>query len=154
MPQCPLARQTAALVILHEVSNPPPGYLRVSPYLLYEDAAAAVEYLRESFGFTLRLSQTGAAGRTHNELLLGDDGLVMLGQAGEGFSSPRTLGALPPSMIHVYVDDVKALHKRATEAGAEVTALELSPAGDRRFTATDPEGQLWVFAQRVGLAGE
>ena len=134
--------------------EPAPGVSACLAVPLVRRRAAAVEYLRESFGFTLRLSQTGAAGRTHNELLLGDDGLVMLGQAGDGFASPRTLGALPPSMIHVYVDDVKALHKRATEAGAEVTALELSPAGDRRFTATDPEGQLWVFAQRVGSASE
>ena len=126
--------------------------MAITPYLLYEDAAAAVEYLQECFGFKLRLSQTGAAGRTHNELLLGDDGLVMVGQAGEGFLSPRTLGAFPPSMIHVYVDEVETLHKRATAAGAEVTELELSPAGDRRFTATDPEGQLWVFAQRVTSA--
>jgi PhnB protein len=131
------------------MTNPPPGYPRVSPYLLYEDAAAAVEFLQQTFGFELRLSQIGAAGRTHNELLLGDDGLVMLGQAGEGFSSPRTLGSFPPSMIHVYVDDVDALHARAKDAGAEVTDLELSPAGDRRFTATDPEGQIWVFAERV-----
>jgi uncharacterized glyoxalase superfamily protein PhnB len=130
-------------------SNPPPGYQRVSPYLLYEDAAAAVAYLEKSFGFELRHSETGAAGRSHNELVLGEDGLVMLGQAGEGFSSPRTLDAFPPSMIHVYVDDVEALHLRATGAGADVTDLELSPAGDRRFTATDPEGQMWVFAQRV-----
>jgi PhnB protein len=134
------------------MTNPPPGYLRVSPYLLYEDAAAAVEFLQQTFGFELRLSQIGAAGRTHNELLLGDDGLVMLGQAGEGFSSPRTLGSFPPSMIHVYVDDVDALHARAKDAGAEVTDLELSPAGDRRFTATDPEGQIWVFAERVAPA--
>ena len=88
------------------------------------------------------------------ELVLGDDGLVMLGQAGEGFSSPRTLDAFPPSMIHVYVDDVEVLHTRATDAGAEVTDLETSPAGDRRFTATDPEGQLWVFAQRIGPASD
>jgi uncharacterized glyoxalase superfamily protein PhnB len=134
------------------MSNPPSGYPRVSPYLLYEDAAAAVEYLRRNFGFELRLSQVGGAGRTHNELLIDDDGLVMLGQAGKGFSSPRTLGSFPPSMIHVYVDDVEALHARARDAGAEVTDLELSSAGDRRFTATDPEGQLWVFAQRVASA--
>jgi uncharacterized glyoxalase superfamily protein PhnB len=57
-------------------------------------------------------------------------------------------------MIHVYVDDVEALHARSTKAGAEVTDLELSPAGDRRFTSTDPEGQLWVFAQRVGKADD
>jgi uncharacterized glyoxalase superfamily protein PhnB len=131
------------------MSNPPPGYPRVSPYLLYENAAAAVEYLQRSFGFELRRSEIGGAGRSHNELLLGEDGLVMLGQAGEGFSSARTLGAFPPAMIHVYVDDVEALHADASDAGADVTELELSPVGDRRFTATDPEGQIWVFAQRM-----
>ena len=131
------------------MSNPPPGYPRVSPYLLYEDAEAAVAYLQATFGFELCLSQLGAAGRTHNELLLGDDGLVMLGQAGEGFSSPRTLDSFPASMIHVYVDDVEALHARAKGVEADVTDLELSPAGDRRFTATDPEGQVWVFAERI-----
>ena len=131
------------------MSNPPPGYPRVSPYLLYEDATAAIDYLQRTFGFELRLTQIGAAGRSHNELLLGEDGLVMLGQAGESFSSPRTLDIFPASMIHIYVEDVESLHTRARNAGAEVTDLELSPAGDRRFTATDPEGQLWVLAQRV-----
>ena len=135
------------------MSSPPSGYPRVSPYLLYEDAAAAIDYLQRTFGFELRLTQVGAAGRSHNELLLGDDGLVMLGQAGESFSSPRTLDMFPASMVHVYVEDVDSLHARARNAGAEVTDLELSPAGDRRFTATDPEGQIWVFAQRVS-AGE
>jgi PhnB protein len=131
------------------MTGPPAGYPRVSPYLLYEDAAAAVEYLERTFGFELRRSETGAAGRTHYEVLLGEEGLVMLGQAGEAFSSPRTLGSFPPSMVHVYVEDVEALHKRALDAGAEMTDLEDSPVGDRRFTATDPEGQVWVFAQRI-----
>jgi len=129
--------------------NPPPGYQTVSPYLLYEDAPRVIEYLKVAFGFVERLSQTGAAGRTHTELVIGDDGLVMIGQAWDGFSSPRSLGAHPPSLIHVYVNDVDALHERATSAGAEVADLEMSPVGDRRFTATDPEGQVWVFAQRV-----
>ncbi|HUQ22208.1 MAG TPA: VOC family protein [Gaiellaceae bacterium] len=116
---------------------------------MYEDAAAAIDYLQRTFGFELRRSEIGAAGRSHNELLLAEDGLVMVGQAGEGFSSPRTLEVFPPSMVHVYVEDVESLHARAKQAGADVTDLELSPAGDRRFTATDPEGQVWVFAQRV-----
>jgi uncharacterized glyoxalase superfamily protein PhnB len=135
------------------VVNPPPGYPRVSPYLLYEDAEAAVEYLQHAFAFELRRTETGAAGRSHYELVLEQDGLVMLGQASDAFSSPRTLDVFPPSMTHVYVDDVEALHERAKAAGAEITALELSPPGDRRFTATDPEGQLWVFAERVETPG-
>jgi uncharacterized glyoxalase superfamily protein PhnB len=133
--------------------NPPPGYQTVSPYLLYEDADVVIEYLKSAFGFELRRSQPGAAGRMHNELVIGEDGLVMLGQAGKTFKSPRTLGVFPPSMVHIYVSDVDALHRRAKDAGAEVTDLETSPAGDRRFTATDPEGQLWVFAQRVAEPG-
>jgi uncharacterized glyoxalase superfamily protein PhnB len=135
------------------MSNPPPGYPRVSPYLLYEDAAAAVDYLQRVFGFELRLTQTGAAGRSHYELLLGEGGLVMLGQAGSSFSSPRTLDIFPPSMIHIYVEDVESLHARVKDAGAEVSELELSPAGDRRFTVTDLEGQIWVLAQRVSPVG-
>jgi uncharacterized glyoxalase superfamily protein PhnB len=119
---------------------------------LYEDAAAAIDYLQRTFGFELRLSQIGAAGRSHNELLLQEDGLVMVGQAGEDFSSPRALNVFPPSMVHVYVEDVESLHARAKQAGAEVTDLELSPAGDWRFTATDPEGQVWVLAERISPA--
>jgi PhnB protein len=134
------------------MKNPPPGYPRVSPYLLYEDAAGIVDYLARAFGFEERMSQAGAAGRMHTELVLGQYGLVMLGQAWEGYASPRTLGAHPSALVHVYVDDVSALHERAREAGAEMTDLELSPAGDRRFTATDPEGQVWVFAQRVATS--
>jgi PhnB protein len=131
------------------MQNPPPGYTRVCPYLLYEDARKAVEYLTATFGFVQRLEQAGAAGRMHRELVLGEDGLVMLGQAGESFKSPSRLDAYPSVLIHFSVDDVDALHGRAKAAGADVTELETAPVGDRRFTATDPEGQVWVFAQRV-----
>ena len=132
--------------------TPPPGYQTVSPYLLYEDAERAVAFLREAFGFVERRAAVGAAGRGHHELVLGDDGLVMLGQMGSDFRGARSLGVDPASMVHVYVDDVESLHGRATAAGADVTDLEVAPVGDKRFTATDPEGQLWVFAQRVGGA--
>jgi PhnB protein len=133
------------------VKTPPAGYNTVTPYLLYEDAVAAVEFLSKTFGFTQRLAQLGAAGRMHYELILGEDGVVMLGQAGESFRSPRSLGAYPPVLVHFYIADVESLHRRARAAGADVSDLETSPVGDRRFTATDPEGQVWVFAQRMAL---
>jgi uncharacterized glyoxalase superfamily protein PhnB len=129
---------------------PPAGYQTVSPYLLYEDAARAVQFLENAFGFRERRVMTGAAGRSHHELVLDDDGLVMLGQMGADFRSVRSLGVDPVSMVHVYVNDVAAVYTRAIAAGAEVSDLEESPAGDRRFTATDPEGNVWVLAQRVG----
>jgi uncharacterized glyoxalase superfamily protein PhnB len=128
---------------------PPPGYQTVSPYLLYEDADRAVKYLETCFGFVERRVTTGAAGRSHHELVLGNDGLVMLGQMGRDFRGPRSLGIDPPSMVHVYVGDVEAIHRRAKAAGAEVGELEMSPAGDHRFTVSDVEGHVWVFAERV-----
>ena len=133
---------------------PPVGYQTVSPYLLYEDADRAVAFLGEAFGFLERRAQVGAAGRGHHELVLGDDGLVMLGQMGPDFRGPRSLGIDAPSMVHVYVDDVESLHKRAKAADADITDLEVAPVGDKRFTATDPEGHAWVFAERVGGASQ
>lgn len=127
---------------------PPDGYETVSPYLLYEDAQRAVAWL-EALGFRERRVTTGAAGRSHHELVLGADGLIMLGQMGPDFRGPRSMGIQPASMVHVYIDDVEALHRRAVAVGVEATDLEDSPAGDRRFTATDPEGHVWVFAQRL-----
>jgi uncharacterized glyoxalase superfamily protein PhnB len=128
---------------------PPEGYQTVSPYLLYEDADRAVAWLTQGFGFVERRVTTGAAGRSHHELILGTDGLVMLGQMGPAFKSLKTLGVDSPAMVHVYVEDVDALHQRAKTAGANVTSLEISPVGDKRFMASDPEGITWVFAQRI-----
>jgi uncharacterized glyoxalase superfamily protein PhnB len=55
----------------------------------------------------------------------------------------------PPPGYPIVVDDVDALHARVAEAGVEAGEMETSPAGDRRFTIADPEGQIWVFAQRL-----
>jgi uncharacterized glyoxalase superfamily protein PhnB len=100
------------------MTNPPVGYTRVCLYLLYEDAERAITYLTETFGFEKRRAGVGGAGRMHAELLVGGDGLVMLGQAGEGFESPKRRGTFPPSLVHVYVDDVEARHQRAAEVQA------------------------------------
>ena len=127
---------------------PPAGYQTVSPYLLCEDADRVVAWL-ESLGFVERRSTIGAAGRTHHELVLGEDGLVMLGQMAPSFRSLKSQAVASPVMVHVYVDDVVALHEHARATGLEITDLETSPAGDHRFTATDPEGIPWVFAQRL-----
>jgi uncharacterized glyoxalase superfamily protein PhnB len=116
---------------------------------LYEDAPRAIEYLTNVFGFRERRTQTGGVGRAHTELLLGEDGLVMLGQAWDGYRSPRSLGHHPSFLIHVYTSDVEELHERVQRSGGDAPdEFELSPVSDRRFTAVDPEGRVWIFAER------
>ena len=122
---------------------------RVTPYLLYEDTNAAVDWLSRAFGFEEHLRFTNDDGLiTHAELRL-DDGVVFLGRPGADYRNPKHLGAVTVG-IHVYVDAVDAHYERAREAGAEILA---EPAdqdyGDRRYTAADLEGHYWFFAQHV-----
>lgn len=121
----------------------------VTPYLLYEDVAAAIDWLSRAFGFeeTLRFADDDGT-VTHAELALGD-GVVYLGHPGPDYRSPKRVGA-SSHLVHVYVEDVDAHHARAVEAGAPALGeLEDTPYGDRRYDAEDLEGQRWSFAQRM-----
>ena len=122
---------------------------RIVPYLLYEDVAAAIEWLGDAFGFEEVLRVTAAAGDVnHAELRLGEES-VFLGDPGDDYRGPTRLGART-AQVHVYVDDVDAHYERAVAAGAEIRqAPEDMPYGDRRYDAYDPEGQLWSFATRL-----
>ena len=127
----------------------PDGYPRVTPYLIIDGASAAIEFYRSVLGATERMRMPTPDGKVgHAELELGD-GEVYLGQPGGGYKSPKRLG-LRTTLIHVYVDDVDAHFERAKAAGAEITDEPADQEyGDRRYSALDPEGIEWFFAQHV-----
>jgi uncharacterized glyoxalase superfamily protein PhnB len=121
----------------------------VIPYLLYEDCAAALGWLSEAFGFEEVLRYTGEQGYVnHAEMRVGD-GLVYMGDPGDDYQNPKRVGHETVG-IYVRVDDVDAHYERAKAAGA---AIREEPAdqeyGERRYTARDPEGHLWFFAQPI-----
>ncbi len=120
----------------------------VTPYLLYEDAGAAIRWLTRAFGFRERLRFTDEHDVvTHAELELGHGGLVMIGHPGGGYRSPGRLGART-AITHVYVDDVTAHFERARAAGARITREPADEAyGDRRYDCEDLEGHAWSFAE-------
>ena len=71
------------------VRNPPEGFPRITPYLLYEDLDAAITWLVEVFGFNERLRIEGPDGKTqHAEIGLAD-GLVMMGHPGPEYQNPK-----------------------------------------------------------------
>ena len=125
-------------------------YPQIQPYLLYEDVAGAIEWLTAAFGFQEQLRYEEEDGTvSHAELRLPGGGVVFLGDPGNGYRNPKSLGTRT-SQVHAYVDDVGAHYERARTAGAEIRQeLADMPYGDRRYDAYDPEGQLWSFAQRV-----
>jgi PhnB protein len=130
-------------------ANPPENMPRITPYLYYEDVAAAIAWLVRAFGFRERMRMPGPDGSImHAELELAD-GVVMMGRPGADYRNPRRLGALTQS-LYVYVDDVDQHFAAARGAGAKILAKpEDQFYGDRRYTAEDPEGHQWFFAQRV-----
>jgi uncharacterized glyoxalase superfamily protein PhnB len=127
-------------------STPMARYPTVCPYLLYEDAAAALEWLTRVFGCAERMRMTADVGVVHHaEIEFARDGVVMLGQPAD-YRSPKALGTAT-AWVHVYVDDVDAHYERAQAAGAEIVQPPADqPYGDRRYDVKDLEGHPWSFA--------
>jgi uncharacterized glyoxalase superfamily protein PhnB len=118
-------------------------------FMNYEDAAAALDWLTEAFGFERREVHEGPNGSiAHAEMRYGD-GLIMLGSAGEndfGLRTPRELGAVNQGVYVIVDDGIDAHYERARTAGAEVVReLHDTDYGSRDYMARDPEGNLWSF---------
>jgi PhnB protein len=122
------------------------SYPAVSAYVLYEDVAAALEFLATAFGFTERMRNLNPDGSlSHCEMAFGDS-VIMLGSPPD-YRKPAKLGAVTVGM-HVHVDDVDAHYARAIAAGAQAQAAPVDqPYGVRSYGALDPEGHQWWFAQ-------
>jgi uncharacterized glyoxalase superfamily protein PhnB len=119
----------------------------ITPYLLYEDAGAALEWLAAGFGFreTNRIElEDGSV--NHAEMDVGDGSIFYLGHPpGENYRNPGHVGVT--SLVYVYVEDVDAHHARATREGAKIIEEPGDQDyGDRRYGAEDPEGHQWFFA--------
>lgn len=120
---------------------------QVTPYLLYEDGEAAIEFLTKAFAFREVDRTVGAGGGLHAELeVTPGGGHIYLGQPPSGFRNPGEVGTT--SMTYVLVDDVDAHHGRAESAGATITEEPNDlPFGHRRYRCADPQGHEWSFAQ-------
>jgi uncharacterized glyoxalase superfamily protein PhnB len=122
--------------------------VKIVPYLLYADCAAALEWLSRAFGFEETLRYTGEQGYVNHAEMRFGDAIFYMGDPGDDYRNPRELGA---ETVGIYVemdDDVDAHHARAEAAGAEITEPPTDQEyGHRRYKARDPEGHEWFFAQ-------
>jgi uncharacterized glyoxalase superfamily protein PhnB len=123
----------------------------VIPYLLYENAAQALDFLSEAFGFQESFRSEDGDRIAHAEMTLGE-GRIMVGQPAEGFTSQRERGG-GTVLMYVYFDDVDAHCDRARNAGAEIVDDPSDQEyGERVYHARDPEGHDWYFGQPVRVA--
>lgn len=121
----------------------PDGYRSVTPYLIVPDVDREIAFLQKVFDADEIERVAQSDGRImHAEVRIGDS-VVMMGEA---------TADLPPmpTMLHVYVEDVHNVYRRALDAGA--TSLR-EPTdefyGDRSGGVQDAYGNQWWIATHV-----
>jgi uncharacterized glyoxalase superfamily protein PhnB len=135
---------------------------RVIPFVGYEDAASAIDWLERAFGFeenrSARHESNGTIG--HAELEVG--GATIYVSTPDGYANPLRLRESSELARRAYdnawvieghlvkVDDIDAHCERARAAGATILRdLEEPGIGYRIYTAEDLEGHRWMFGQSL-----
>lgn len=125
------------------------------PCLRYRDAARAIEWLCNAFGFEKQAVYTDDEGHVVHAQLTFGNGMIMLGskmpaeretEFGKWMKQPDEIADCETQTPYVIVEDADVLYQRARQAGAEIL-LEIKDEdyGGRGFTCRDLEGHIWNF---------
>ncbi len=125
---------------------------RARPYLLYADAAAALEWLSQVLGFAEVERWVDTAGVVREaEIAAGETSIGLAGCGTDLWTAKGLRGPFGHGTI-VHVEDVDAHYARAIAEGAVADPPEDQPYGVRTYTVTDPEGHEWYIWQGIGEA--
>jgi PhnB protein len=125
----------------------------VTPYLVIDGAAAAIDWYRELFGAEEVSRMTGGAGRiAHAELRIGESA-IFLGDEHvhyEEIHAPPRIGGTPV-YLDLQTDDVAGLFDRAIGAGATAIRQPTDPALPiQSAKLRDPFGHIWLITRGTG----
>jgi uncharacterized glyoxalase superfamily protein PhnB len=129
----------------------PDGYHVVTPYLVVEGAAQAIEFYSRAFGAQELYRMPGPDGSViHAEFRIGDSNVMIADASPQmGSKSPKELGGSPASLL-LYVENVDAAFQQAVDAGATVVAPVADMFwGDRYGKVEDPFGHAWSLATHM-----
>lgn len=126
----------------------------MSPHLVVDDAAAAIDFYVKAFGATELGRLPGPGGKLVHAALQINGSTVMLNDDFPEMSGGKSMTATAlggtPVTIHLTVTDVETWFQRAVDAGATVVMpLEDQFWGDRYGVVCDPFGLQWSMGQPV-----
>lgn len=130
----------------------PEGLHSVTPHLILDNAAEAIDWYKRAFGAAELSRASGPDGQImHAEIRIGNS-VVYLNDAMGGGKGPKALGGSPIG-LWIYTADADALFNRALAAGASVAPGPMGQMqdqfwGDRCGTLVDPAGYSWTIATR------
>lgn len=129
----------------------PEGYTSLTPFLVIDGAAAAIDFYVAVFGARLIEKMDASDGTVaHAELDFGT-GRLQLSDPNADYElvAPPRSGPVTHSVV-LYCADVDAVVDRAERAGATVReATQTFVTGDRFASIIDPFGQRWAVMTRV-----
>jgi PhnB protein len=134
--------------------NPiPESYRRITPCLVVQGAAKALDFYAAVFGATERMRMPAPGGTiAHAEIQIGDSVVIVEDEDPHRGTTAPPAGGLAgnPVFQFIYVEDVDATVAKAVDLGAVlVRAPEDQFYGDRDGYVIDPFGHGWVIASHV-----
>jgi uncharacterized glyoxalase superfamily protein PhnB len=131
-----------------DVPNLPPGVHQLSPHLVCDGAADAIDFYVRAFGAEELMRLPGDGGRImHACVSVNGSSVLLVDENREyGLLGPKALGGTPVT-IHLVVPDADAFFAGAVAAGAtaRMPVAEMF-WGDRYGMLEDPFGHLWSVA--------
>ena len=123
----------------------PDGYHTATPYLMYRNAAGALDFVKSAFGAVEHFCHKDDDGAIrHAEFAIGNS-MFMISQENKEYPELRSVEAFggSPVQIFLYMDDVDAVAAKAVAAGATLRyPIEEKPYG-RSCGLADPFGLMW-----------
>ena len=124
----------------------------IIPCIAYKDAAYAIDWLCNAFGFEKHLIVSGEKGTiAHAELKLGN---IMIMTGSQNYESayskltthPENVGGLETQSPYIVIDEIDEHYARAKAHGARIVLeLKAEDYGGKSYSCYDCEGHLWNF---------
>jgi PhnB protein len=129
----------------------PPDMHSITPHLVCEGAAAAMEFYKQAFNAVETARLADPSGKLmHGSMRIGDSTIMLVDDYPDhGSLGPRALKGSPVT-LHLYVEDVDAAYAQAVAAGG---VAKMPPQdmfwGDRYGMLVDPFGHNWALATHI-----
>lgn len=120
-------------------------FLGITPYLIYDDAAQAGDWLTHNFGFEEISRYHGDDGAITNiELRVGSNEIWLDNYPGYWSKA----GKKPDQWLGIWVTDASQYRELLANLGVQVGAMRERDHGVQEFSVKDPQGYTWGFLQR------
>ena len=125
----------------------PEGYHSVTPYLIVDDAARALDFYKRAFGAEEKFRMPMGDKIGHAEILIGDSHVMLADEFPDmDHLGPKARGGATSSIV-LYVEDVDRSFRQSLDAGAtEAEPIKDQFWGDRMGSLVDPFGHRWSLA--------